>query len=78
MAGPARSIAPRPKGRPGEVLVLSAVGLQAQDWRSVSPAALFHIVNALRVVGLGSTARMGRGRGRDSGLMAATAFKTVR
>ena len=46
------------EGRPGEVLVLSAVGLQAQDWRSVSPGALFHIVNALRVVGLGSTARM--------------------
>lgn len=46
------------QGRPGEVLVLSAVGLQTQDWRGVSPAALFHIVNALRVVGLGSTARM--------------------
>jgi hypothetical protein len=46
------------EGRPGEVLVLSAVGLQTQDWRSVSPAALFHIVNALRIVGLGSTARM--------------------
>jgi hypothetical protein len=46
------------QGRPGEVLVLSAVGLQTQDWRGVSPAALFHIVNALRVAGLGSTARM--------------------
>jgi len=46
------------QGRPGEVLVLSAVGLQTPDWRGVSPAALFHIVNALRTVGLGSTARM--------------------
>ena len=46
------------EGRPGEVLVLSATGLQTPDWRGVSPAALFHIVNALRVVGLGSTARM--------------------
>jgi hypothetical protein len=46
------------EGRPGEVLVLSAVGLQTQDWRGVSPAALFHIVNALRAVGLGSMARM--------------------
>jgi len=40
------------------VLVLSAVGLQAQDWRSVSPAALFHIVNGAPCRGLGSTARM--------------------
>jgi hypothetical protein len=46
------------QGRPGEVLVLSAVGLQTQDWRGVPSAAVFHIVNALRIVGLGSMARM--------------------
>jgi hypothetical protein len=46
------------EGRPGEVLVLSAVGMQTTDWRGVSPHAVFHIVNALRVVGLGGWARM--------------------
>jgi len=46
------------EGRPGEVLVLSAVGMQTNDWRGVSPQAVFHIVNALRVVGLSGWARM--------------------
>lgn len=46
------------EGRPGEVLVLSAVGMQTTDWRGVSPQAVFHIVNALRVVGLSGWARM--------------------
>ncbi len=46
------------EGRPGEVLVLSAVGMQTNDWRGVSPQAVFHIVNALRVVGLNGWARM--------------------
>lgn len=46
------------EGRPGEVLVLSAVGMQTTDWRGVSPQAVFHIVNALRAVGLGGWARM--------------------
>ncbi|HEX4693888.1 hypothetical protein [Sphingomonas sp.] len=46
------------EGRPGEVLLLSAVGMQTTDWRGVSPQAVFHIVNALRVVGLGGMARM--------------------
>ncbi|MEO5492984.1 MAG: hypothetical protein ABIR08_03035 [Sphingomonas sp.] len=46
------------EGRPGEVLMLSAVGMQTTDWRGVSPQAVFHIVNALRVVGLGGWARM--------------------
>lgn len=46
------------EGRPGEVLVLCATGLQTNDWRGVSPAALFHIVNGLRIVGLGGVARM--------------------
>jgi hypothetical protein len=46
------------EGRPGEVLVLAAVGMQTTDWRGVSPQALFHVVNALRVVGLSGWARM--------------------
>lgn len=46
------------EGRPGEVLLLCATGMQTTDWRGVSPRALFHIVNALRVVGLGGMARM--------------------
>ena len=46
------------EGRPGEVLVLSAAGLQTTSWQAVPSAGLFHIVNALRVVGLGSLARM--------------------
>jgi hypothetical protein len=46
------------EGRPGEVLVLSAVGMQTTDWRGVSPQAVFHVVNALRVVGLTGWARM--------------------
>ena len=45
------------EGRPGEVLVLAATGLQTQDWRGVPPAAIYHIVNGLRVVGLGALAR---------------------
>ncbi|MES2096248.1 MAG: hypothetical protein V4459_05770 [Pseudomonadota bacterium] len=45
-------------GRPGEVLLLAAVGMQTPAWRGVSPQALFHIVNALRAVGLGAMARM--------------------
>ncbi|WP_375396113.1 hypothetical protein [uncultured Sphingomonas sp.] len=44
--------------RPGEVLVLAAVGMQTPDWSGVPPEALFHIVRALRVVGLGGMARM--------------------
>ena len=45
-------------GRPGEVVILAGVGMQTPVWRGVSPQALFHIVNALRVVGLGGMARM--------------------
>jgi len=44
--------------RPGEVLVLAGVGMQTQSWQGVSPTALYHVVNALRVVGLGGMARM--------------------
>jgi hypothetical protein len=46
------------EGRPGEVLVLAAVGMQTPVWWGVSPQAVFHIVSALRSVGLGSMARM--------------------
>lgn len=46
------------EGRPGEVLVLCGMGLQTNDWRGVSPAAVFHITSALRAVGLGGLARM--------------------
>lgn len=46
------------EGRPGEVLILAGVGMQTPGWQGVSPTALYHIVNALRVVGLGGTARM--------------------
>jgi hypothetical protein len=45
-------------GEQGSVALLAAVGMQAADWRGVPPEALFHIVNALRAVGLGGEARM--------------------
>ena len=44
--------------QPATVLLLSAVGMQAGDWRGVPPAALYRIVAALRAVGLGGEARM--------------------
>jgi hypothetical protein len=37
---------------------LSALGLQGGNWKSVSPAHLYHAVSALRRVGLGAEARM--------------------
>ncbi|RHW16989.1 hypothetical protein D1610_12705 [Sphingomonas gilva] len=46
------------RGEQGTVLVLAAVGMQTRDWRGVSPLALFHIVSALRRVGLEGEARM--------------------
>ena len=46
------------EGRPGEVLILSAVGMQSRVWQGVPPVVLYHVVNALRVVGLGGMARM--------------------
>ncbi len=45
-------------GQPGTVLLLAAVGMQASGWAHVPPAALFHIVAALRAVGLDGEARM--------------------
>lgn len=44
--------------QPGTVALLAAVGMQARDWRAVPPAALFHIVSALRAVGREPEARM--------------------
>jgi hypothetical protein len=46
------------RDQPGAVLLLAAVGMQTRDWRGVSPQALFHIVAALRAVGLEGEARM--------------------
>jgi hypothetical protein len=43
---------------PGTVAVLSALGLQGGNWKSVSPAHLYHVVSALRRIGLGAEARM--------------------
>ncbi|OWK30827.1 hypothetical protein [Sphingomonas mucosissima] len=44
--------------QPATVLLLAGIGMQAQNWRSVPPAALYRIVAALRAVGLGGEARM--------------------
>ena len=46
------------RGEPGTVLVLAAAGMQTSDWRGVPAAALFHIVSALRRVGMEGEARM--------------------
>ncbi|WP_010187016.1 hypothetical protein [Sphingomonas sp. PAMC 26605] len=43
---------------PGTVALLSAVGMQTRSWRGVSPEALYHIVLALRAVGLPGEAKM--------------------
>ncbi|MGE5722225.1 MAG: hypothetical protein ACM3YM_07160 [Sphingomonadales bacterium] len=42
----------------GTVVLLAAVGMQTADWRGVPPEYLFHIVRALRTVGLEYEARM--------------------
>jgi hypothetical protein len=44
--------------QPATVLLLAGIGMQAQSWRHVPPAALYRIVAALRAVGLGGEARM--------------------
>ena len=46
------------RGDPGSVTLLAAVGMQARGWGPVAPEALFHIVAALRSVGMASYARM--------------------
>ncbi len=43
---------------PATVAVLAAMALQGGNWKSVSPAELFHLIAALRKVGLDPEARM--------------------
>lgn len=45
-------------GEAGTVVVLAAAGMQTREWRYVPPEHLFHIVAALRRVGLEPEARM--------------------
>lgn len=45
-------------GQPGTVALLAAVGLQTGDWSGVPPEHLYHILAALRRVGLDYQARM--------------------
>lgn len=45
-------------GERGTVIVLAAAGMQTREWRYVPPAYLYHIVAALRRVGLEPEARM--------------------
>lgn len=42
----------------GTVALLCAVGLQNPDWKTIPPVQLYHIVSALRRVGLAGEARM--------------------
>jgi hypothetical protein len=44
--------------QPGTVLLLASVGMQTRLWRGVPPETLYHIVTALRMVGLEGEARM--------------------
>lgn len=44
--------------QPGTVALLCAVGLQNADWKKIPPVQLYHIVSALRRVGLAGEARM--------------------
>ena len=46
------------RGEPGTVAVLAAVGMQVTDWNRLPPEHLFHIVSAMRQVGLEPEARM--------------------
>ena len=43
---------------PGTVVLLAAVGMNAANWRGVSPVTLYRIVAALRGVSLDGEARM--------------------
>jgi UDP-N-acetylglucosamine enolpyruvyl transferase len=42
----------------GTVAVLAATGMQTTSWSNVSPENLFHIISALKQVGLEPEARM--------------------
>ncbi|HEX8238806.1 MAG TPA: hypothetical protein VF574_03595 [Allosphingosinicella sp.] len=44
--------------QPGTVALLAGVGMQTQSWRGVPPEHLYHIVKALKQVGLDYEARM--------------------
>ena len=44
--------------QPGTVALLAGVGMQTPSWRGVPPEHLYHIVRALREVGLEYEARM--------------------
>ena len=46
------------RGESGTVALLAAAGLQASDWSKVPAHQLYHIVGALRTVGLEAEARM--------------------
>lgn len=46
------------RGEAGTVVLLAGVGMQTRAWEGVSPEAVFHIVGALRAVGLEGYARM--------------------
>ncbi len=46
------------RGERGSVALLAAVGMQTADWGGVPPENLFHILRALRAVGLDFEARM--------------------
>ncbi|WP_259466766.1 hypothetical protein [Sphingomonas sp. PP-CE-3A-406] len=45
-------------GQAGTVVLLSAIGMQAPNWKGIPPEALYRIVGALRAVGLDGEARM--------------------
>jgi hypothetical protein len=46
------------RGEAGTVAVLAAVGMASRDWQGLPPEHLFHVVSALRQVGLEPEARM--------------------
>jgi hypothetical protein len=46
------------RGETGTVALLVAAGMQLRDWQKLPPYHLYHMVRALRLVGLGSEARM--------------------
>ncbi|OAO05055.1 hypothetical protein A8B75_04390 [Sphingomonadales bacterium EhC05] len=46
------------RGQKGTVALLTAIGMQGQNWQAMSPLHLFHITRALKQVGLEAEARM--------------------
>jgi hypothetical protein len=45
-------------GEAATVVLLAAIGMQSGDWGSIPPAALYRVIDSLRVVGLDGEARM--------------------